>query len=362
MRLRLGARLRHFRRLLVWLFAAAQAGIALTLTASALSQTLAPQAHPSVSYWGMAFPVLLALDILSAAAALFVRRKLVLIPLAGLLANAAAVRTYCPVNLPTAVPDTALHVLSYNVYNLAGTVRHPAEDNPIANYILRQRADIVCCQESAPMREADIDTLLAAAYPYRQSVTLRKTTLTLLSRLPVVSVDSVAYTSGSNASVCFRLRWGADTLLLINNHLESYHLTEDERAEYKAMIRQPADSTVAQGLRALLPKIARSTATRGAQADSIAAYAERARERHIIVVGDFNDTPISYVHHRLTRHLDDAYTRAGLGPGISYNRSGMYFRIDNVLISPTLRAHRARVDRSIAASDHYPIHAWLTKR
>ena len=62
------------------------------------------------------------------------------------------------------------------------------------------------------------------------------------------------------------------------------------------------------------------------------------------------------------RNLKDAYTMSGNGPGLSYNRSGMYFRIDNIFISDSWKPYGATVDRSIKESDHYPIYCYLHKR
>ena len=79
----------------------------------------------------------------------------------------------------------------------------------------------------------------------------------------------------------------------------------------------------------------------------------------MIVCGDFNTSPISYTHRRLTEYLNDAYTRTGNGVGNSYNRSGMYFRIDNILVSPDITPYGAIVDKSIKTSDHYPIFCFI---
>ena len=89
-------------------------------------------------------------------------------------------------------------------------------------------------------------------------------------------------------------------------------------------------------------------------------WAPNARE--IFVCGDFNDGSISYTHRILTQKLDDAFTQSGKGLGISYNQNKFYFRIDNILISPNLKAYNCTVDRSIKASDHYPIWCYISKR
>ena len=75
--------------------------------------------------------------------------------------------------------------------------------------------------------------------------------------------------------------------------------------------------------------------------------------------GDFNDSPLSYVHFQLTQILNDSYTRGGNGPGISYHEGGMYFRIDNILCSDHWNVAKSKVCNRVNGSDHYPICSWL---
>ena len=60
--------------------------------------------------------------------------------------------------------------------------------------------------------------------------------------------------------------------------------------------------------------------------------------------------------------LDDAYASSGNGPGISYNRNKLYYRIDHILHSQQFKAYKCTVDRSIKVSDHYPIFSFLEKK
>ena len=77
--------------------------------------------------------------------------------------------------------------------------------------------------------------------------------------------------------------------------------------------------------------------------------------------GDFNDSTLSYVHYRMTRNLNDAYVESGNGPGISYHRSGMFFRLDNILCSHHWRSFGAVVKKCYKMSDHYPVSACLKR-
>lgn len=339
------------------------------LLACTFSAWIKPQSFPGISYFGLAFPVFLFLTVAFLlfwliVSVLHIRRtgwKCAGISLVGMICCAGSIRTYFPVNLSEEVPEGSLKVLSYNVFNKLKETGVPAEDNPVINYLLLSGADIICLQEANISAGSVEDKLIETVYPHRLYGT-GGGQMALLSKLPILADGRIDYISrGSPSSRWYELLYDGDTILVINNHLESYQLNEADKAEYKEIIRQPEEANVRQNVDSLTSKLETANAIRGAQVDSVAAFIESHLHRPLIVCGDFNDCSISYTHRRLTRHLNDAYTRSGNGPGISYHRSGMYFRIDNILCSPSFRSYGAVVDRHIKQSDHYPIRCTLAK-
>jgi endonuclease/exonuclease/phosphatase family metal-dependent hydrolase len=76
----------------------------------------------------------------------------------------------------------------------------------------------------------------------------------------------------------------------------------------------------------------------------------------VVLSGDFNGTPDSWVYRRLSRGLQDAYRAAGTGWGATYYSSAPMFRIDFVLLGPEFEASSAEV-RALGpeVSDHRPL-------
>jgi endonuclease/exonuclease/phosphatase family metal-dependent hydrolase len=76
----------------------------------------------------------------------------------------------------------------------------------------------------------------------------------------------------------------------------------------------------------------------------------------MIVCGDFNDTPGSRVHQKMTEVFMDCWERAGQGDGFSYSSDKPRKRIDYVFVSSEallipLKAWAPHSD----ASDHLPL-------
>lgn len=325
----------------------------------AYTSFLPPQTYPNWSYFGLMFPVFVVANIGFVLFWLLVKRRIVVLPVVGMLMCAGSIRTYCPINLPSDPPEGSLKVLTYNVMAFGTDRAADWKDNAIVNYIIDCDADFVCLQEAMKSNTGDAFDVLQQKYPYQDMQSNSNNYLAFLSKYPILSAEQIMYTSVGNYSFAYEVKVDEDTLIVVNNHLESYRMNMDDRDKYKDLVKHPKSDDAKVKYKELVEKLVAANAVRGPQVDSVAAYVEKKAGRHIIACGDFNDPSISYTHRRLTEHLNDAYTRSGNGPGISYNLSGMYFRIDNILCSPNITPYGAVVDNFMKESDHYPMCCFL---
>jgi hypothetical protein len=188
-----------------------------------------------------------------------------------------------------------------------------------------------------------------------------------ISKYPILSLKNVTFPETGNGYSVYTLDVKGDTITLFNCHLQSFGLNDDDKILYEEILSHPKENLRTSGTKGLLKKLGEANAKRSVQADSLALHIERAlgdgpTPRTVIVCGDFNDSPISYTHYRVSRRLKDAHTLSGNGFGFSYNRNKMFFRIDHILASPNLKPYRCKVDRSIKESDHYPIYSYFVYR
>ena len=73
-----------------------------------------------------------------------------------------------------------------------------------------------------------------------------------------------------------------------------------------------------------------------------------------VVLGDFNDNPLSYTYFRLLRGRKDSFVQAGKGFGATYRALWPLLRIDYILYPQDLEAVTYRMPKA-RFSDHYPI-------
>lgn len=339
------------------IFIAINIVVIMAMNFCAYTSCLHPTYHPNFSYFGLAFPVFLFLDFCFVLFWLVFKWKMVAIPIVGMLCCASSIFTYCPLNFKKSVPEGCIKVMSYNVcyFGKDKSERMNFETNAVAKYILDSGADIVCLQEGKVVGVKDKESAFSRIYPYMQEGVEDAHVNVCMSKYPIVGAEEINYESKTNRSFAYKILIGKDTVLVVNNHFESYKLQDDDKSEYKNIIKHPRDTSNVNNYRLLTHKLAAVNSIRGLQVDRVAEYVDSVPCKYKIVCGDFNDSPISYTHRRLTRNLTDAYTQSGFGPGISFHESGMFFRIDHILINDNIVSYQSKVDNSISESDHYPI-------
>lgn len=365
--------MKHLGRLLVCVIMTVNTLFVVLLLVAAYSPWLSPVHYPMLSLFGLTFPLFLLINLLFLLFWLIVQQyKAALLPFLALLMCGGQIQRYMPLHLFGKEPTkNSFKLLSYNVMGFDEGKKENGR-NAILTYLQESDADIICLQEYAVqsggkrVTQADVNAALKK-YKYCKinSVGTGKhgynNRLACFSKYPLLSAKPVSCKSHYNGAVAYEVKIGNDTLTLVNCHLESNKLTMEDKTAYVDMLKSPETEKVKSGTRLLLKKLAEAAAIRAPQADSVLAVIEKMRHPSVIVCGDFNDTPISYVCRRMGESLNDAFTETGNGPGISYNRNFFLCRIDHILTSGNLEAYRCTVDRSIKASDHYPICCYIDK-
>lgn len=360
--------MKYIGRLLGWILLGVNGMVVLFLLFSAYSPYIDPQEYSLLSCAGLAFPIFLFLNLLFLLFWLLVYRRYMLLPILAFVCCWDAVRTYFPINISVGEkPEQAIKFLSYNTMAFGFGQRHTKESpNATLAYLAGSGADIICVQECIWMGKINQKEVNYALrdYKYKHYYPLldKLNGLSVYSKYPILSAKPIEYGSHLNGSIAYRIKVGEDTLLVVNNHLESNKIAESDKEIYLNMMDEPNKQNLETGSRLLLKKLAEASAIRSKQADAVAKVVDEFKGQGVIVCGDFNDSPISYVHRVVGEGLNDAFTDTGCGLGISYNRNGFYFRIDHILVSDSIEIYNCKVDNSIKASDHYPISCYIRKR
>ena len=97
----------------------------------------------------------------------------------------------------------------------------------------------------------------------------------------------------------------------------------------------------------------RSILQRPQQVDAVIKDVDECPVRSV-VLGDFNDNPLSYTVYRLSRGRLDTFVQAGKGFGATFRTLWPFLRIDYILYPRDLQAVSYEVPK-VKYSDHYPV-------
>ncbi|MBR6698847.1 MAG: endonuclease/exonuclease/phosphatase family protein [Bacteroidaceae bacterium] len=357
----IGPKIRHGAHImLVSIMAGANIATILLLWTACLSTLLSPGIHPRLSQAGLLFPVFLSLDLLFMAVWLVVSWKWALLPIIGILGCWGYVRDYCPVNFAKEKPEGGFHIMSYNVSNFAVDSANNLDGWKVMQYVAESNADIICLQECARSEKAyaamehKLDSL---GYEIKG-----KDGMYIISKWPFVG-EKVYSTSKdySNGSYAWMIDLDGDTVLVINNHLQSNLISPEEKQQYgNALASYDKDKMESSG-RILLSRLSHAASERETQTDSLCNLLRRYSGHTIIHAGDHNDTPVSNTCRRISKLLKNAFTESGNGLGISFASKGFPVRIDHIYVSDDLKTHSTFIDTKAYGSDHRPIHTWVYK-
>ncbi len=353
------------KRFISNLLAGANVATVVLMLLAGFSDRISPVSFPAFSCVGMAFPVIACINLLFLLFWLTFNWRRAWIPVAGFLLAYIPISKYMPLNPRQDVADDCIKVLTYNVCSYSCGGKDTDAFSQIYDYISGQQADIVCLQEDVAGRRNYVMDRYAKLYPYNDTTLIAATAsgtncVGMHTRYPILRKERISYPSQGNGSVAYYLLKGRDTLLVINNHLECTRLTKADRSRYTSILKgEVKDSAARKESRLLIGKLTETAVRRAPQAEAVHRYVEAHRQYPTIVCGDFNDTPISYTSHVVSKGLTDCFQASGLGIGLSYNQKGFWVRIDHILCSPDLVPYNCYVDSKNELSDHYPMVCWL---
>jgi endonuclease/exonuclease/phosphatase family metal-dependent hydrolase len=348
----------------------------LVLLLAAYSDSVSPYRFMSLfSYLGMFFPFIFVANFLVFLFWLFSRKwKLALLSLCIFVACAGSIHTYFPLHRKTEIiPKNCIKILTYNVMRFDNIKDHrPGRPNKILQYIQESNADIVCIQEYGASKKNDKyltqSEIMKAMrkYPYNHIQDLRYPYageiygLAIFSKFPILSTYKAPFESEYNGSFVTELDIQGKKVTLINNHLESNKLSEEERTGYYQITQaQELGSRSLDVFTQMMTKrLTPAYKIRALQAQAISKIVNENKNPYIIVCGDFNDTPISYARQKIKGNLRDAFVDSGCGLGITYNKYRFLFRIDYILHSENIKSYNCTVG-SLKNSDHYPVWCYL---
>jgi endonuclease/exonuclease/phosphatase family metal-dependent hydrolase len=330
------------------------------------------------AFAGLSYPIILAVNLLFIIIWFFIRPRYILFSLISVLVGWNHLAQLLPINSTKEIPKetTAIKILSFNVQNFLKVnitntkyISDFENQNEILGYIQNKDADIVFLQEFLYDRKEiknftewfgkQINCPYSHTRNYFEQKDKKLDAIAIFSRFPIINRGHVEFDRKSIA-IFADIILDNDTIRIYNLHLASIHLKKEDYDFISEMDIQQDKDEMRIASRAVASKVKAAFIKRGEQVGIVKGYL-RNSPYPIILAGDFNDTPVSFTYHQLTKDLKDAFVESGSGFGNTYAGDNFpALRIDYILHDESFTSINFTRDK-IHLSDHYPINCILYK-
>jgi len=242
-----------------------------------------------------------------------------------------------------------LKIASYNVA-LFGRETSGFMALDILSEMKKQKVDILCFQEysdhSGDKKNSDN---YKEYFPY---MVIGKSDMVIYSRYPIVRSKNIPFEQTNNSAMWVEVKVKNQIIRVYNAHMETTGINSTLHRAAK-MQRNNGGIEVEENavLRAIYGNYTLGMMARAGQAN-ILAMDMRESEAPIIVCGDFNDVPYSYVYNTLLGDKVDGFKECG--NGLMYTYRDKKVRIDYIFHDAKFKGI-TYYKKELTYSDHYPV-------
>lgn len=329
-----------------------------------------------IALLGMAFPFLFLGVLLLGIYWIFKRSKwawvhaIIIVTSTWQLGNVFAVNAFG--NLSQIKDSATLRVATWNLSSWGITKRN--NNNKISyrqemtTLLAATNADVICMQEyhflrDPSFRDSLIPELKEKGYNYfyfaRTHYTMRLywsahvTGVAIASKYPFADTARFNFNDYDFAEplIYADVLYNNKTIRVFTTHLQSVRLDDYDYAALHSL-KEPVNASIEQ-THAVAWKLKQAYIKRAAQATLLQQKIKQS-PHPVIVCGDFNDVPGSYVYHTVTDNLQDAFLKKGFGFGRTYRFISPTLRIDYILADKKFKVEGYK-KIEVNYSDHYPV-------
>jgi endonuclease/exonuclease/phosphatase family metal-dependent hydrolase len=240
-------------------------------------------------------------------------------------------------------------VMSYNVrlFNVFKWLDRDDIPENIKGFIDEKDPDILCIQEYSNSAHLDLKV-----YPHRYIFIdgkQIKTGQAIFSKFPIIDEGKIVFPKSDNNVVYADIKRGKDIIRVYNMHLQSIKISPDV-----SEISDDIDNVNQKKSQRIYARISKGFTQQQEQAEIFKEHIKKCKYP-IIICGDMNNSPFSYVYRNIKGKLKDAFEEAGEGFGATYKFKYYPARIDYIFTDTKMKVKQFESFPDFENSDHYPI-------
>ena len=239
--------------------------------------------------------------------------------------------------------------MSYNVrlFNVFKWLDRDDIPSNIKAFIDEKDPDILCIQEYSNSAHLDLKV-----YPHRYIFiegNQIKTGQAIFSKFPIINEGSIIFPKSDNNVIYADIKRGKDIIRVYNMHLQSIKISPDVDK-----ISDNIDNVNQRKSQQILSRISKGFRQQQEQAEMFKENIKQS-QYPIIICGDMNNSPFSYVYRSIKGKLKDTFEEAGQGFGATYKFRYYPARIDYIFSDSKMKVKQFESFSDFENSDHYPI-------
>jgi endonuclease/exonuclease/phosphatase family metal-dependent hydrolase len=358
------------RKILHRILLIVNAFFAFALLLSYLAVLISPGDFALPAFFGLAYPYLLLVNIILVIVWAMLLRFEALISVVVIAIGFNHFSNYIKLSKPSGDKTKTIKVLSYNVrlFNFFEDNHGITSEKKIIQFLKNQKPDIICLQEFFILGNPKVEeSLMIAAlgggyYSHLKVIVSGKNRfygIITLSKFPIVRKGEIIHPGSSSLSIYTDVLIQKDTFRIYNNHLQSFRLHRMERS-FIDELTTPDDKQTISEVKNISNSLKKGFIKRSLQAQVVKDHINKS-PFPVMVIGDFNDTPVSYAYRKIRKGLNDSFVNSGYGAGFTYKGNYPPNRIDYILYDNALTNSYFEIIK-VKYSDHYPIIGYFRKK
>lgn len=345
-----------------------------TLLGSYISVFIDPAVYWPTAFLGLAYPFILAINLCFVLYWVICTRWWFLLSLAMAVAGYSYFRQTFSFRFLHTTPVEAdrhsLRVMTYNVHffrNFDGPASSDVK-SLMLQLIKNDRPDVICFQEYFTRSKGNYNTrdsifriLHSRHYFFHQADSNKSEGygLAIFSRYPITDTQYIPLNNernNVNGAISADIQLDNKIVRVFCIQLQSIKFDPED---YKILEQVKSDKTPDMKFtRMVSHKLKWAFIKRSAQA-RLVAQKIAASPYPVIVCGDFNDPPVSFALHTISKNLQNCFAQQGMGFARTYNGSFPNFQIDYILCSPVFGIQNYHIIEK-ELSDHFAVSSELS--
>ena len=243
-----------------------------------------------------------------------------------------------------------LKIASYNVA-LFGRETSGFMAQDILSEMKKQKVDVLCMQEYS---DHSGDKVNSESYKeYFKYMVMGQNDMVIYSRYPIARSKNIPFEMTNNSAMWAEIKYKGQMIRVYNAHLETTGINTTLRRAAKVEAATGIEIENNAVLNAIYGNYTIGMMARAGQAN-VLAMDMRESEAPIIVCGDFNDVPYSYVYNTMKGNLVDGFKECGSGFMYTYRGGKKMVRIDYIFHDERFKG-LSFYKKELTLSDHFPV-------